>query len=188
MKFGKTIIAGAIAMSMASFGAAAAVVGGSAPTPAKDMGQGVINFKGTVIDAPCGIAPESADQSIDFGQISKSHLDLGGTSVKKDLDIKLVNCEIGDQNKTVSVKFSGGHVNGHPTELGTAGDTNTAIVVYDANDKQVNFDGTESNGSIHLKNGSNTLHYTAYVKKATGPGNIKEGSFSAVTNFSLTYQ
>ncbi|TJF18466.1 fimbrial protein [Escherichia coli] len=188
MKFGKTIIAGAIAMSMASFGAAAAPGAPGALAPAKDMGQGVINFKGTVIDAPCGIAPESADQSIDFGQISKSHLNLGGTSVKKDLDIKLVNCEIGGQNNTVSVKFSGGHITAHPTELGTAGDTNTAIVVYDANDKQVNFDGTESNGSIHLKNGSNTLHYTAYVKKAAGAGDIKEGSFSAVTNFSLTYQ
>lgn len=186
MKFGKTIIAGAIAMSMASFAAAAAP--GDA-TLAKDMGQGVVNFKGTVIDAPCGIAPESADQSIDFGQISKSHLNLGGTSVKKDLDIKLVNCEIGGQGKTVSVKFSGGHIAGHSGELGTAGDTNTAIVVYDANDKQVNFDGTESNGSIHLKDGSNTLHYTAYVKKATGAaGEVKEGSFSAVTNFSLTYQ
>ncbi|HBM9731725.1 TPA: type 1 fimbrial protein [Escherichia coli] len=187
MKFGKTIIAGAIAMSMASFAAAAAAPG--AATLAKDMGQGVVNFKGTVIDAPCGIAPESADQSIDFGQISKSHLNLGGTSVKKDLDIKLVNCEIGGQGKTVSVKFSGGHIAGHSGELGTAGDTNTAIVVYDANDKQVNFDGTESNGSIHLKDGSNTLHYTAYVKKATGAaGEVKEGSFSAVTNFSLTYQ
>ncbi|MBI0852574.1 F7-2 fimbrial protein, partial [Escherichia coli] len=35
---------------------------------AADQGQGKVNFKGTVIDAPCGIAPESADQSIDFGQ------------------------------------------------------------------------------------------------------------------------
>ncbi|APJ70078.1 PixA protein [Escherichia coli] len=29
---------------------------------AADQGQGKVNFKGTVIDAPCGIAPESADQ------------------------------------------------------------------------------------------------------------------------------
>ncbi|WP_432264038.1 fimbrial protein, partial [Escherichia coli] len=39
---------------------------------AADQGQGKVNFKGTVIDAPCGIAPESADQSIDFGQMKWS--------------------------------------------------------------------------------------------------------------------
>ncbi|MCV5657541.1 F7-2 fimbrial protein, partial [Escherichia coli] len=75
---------------------------------AANQGQGVVNFKGTVIDAPCGIAPESADQTIDFGQISKSHLKNDGISVKKDLDIKLVNCDFTDPTakKTVSVTFS----------------------------------------------------------------------------------
>ncbi|WP_169776436.1 fimbrial protein, partial [Escherichia coli] len=71
---------------------------------AANQGQGVVNFKGTVIDAPCGIDPDSADQTIDFGQISKSHLDADGISVKKDLNIKLVNCE---PNKSVKVTFSG---------------------------------------------------------------------------------
>ncbi|EGM1627984.1 hypothetical protein IRO46_004766, partial [Salmonella enterica] len=49
MKFGKAIIAGAIAMSMASFGAAAAAAGAGTGTGtlAKDMGQGVVSFKGT---------------------------------------------------------------------------------------------------------------------------------------------
>lgn len=68
---------------------------------AADQGQGKVNFKGTVIDAPCRIAPESADQSIDFGQISKAHLEANGISVKKDLDIKLVNCVL-DAKKTDS--------------------------------------------------------------------------------------
>ncbi|EGM1627610.1 type 1 fimbrial protein [Salmonella enterica] len=152
------------------------------------MGQGVVNFKGTVIDAPCGIAPESADQSIDFGQISKSHLQAGGISLKKDLNIRLVNCDINTTPKTVSVKFSGGHSQGHTHELGTAGNTGTAVIVYDASGKQVDFDGTEPSGGIHLKDGSNTLHYTAYVKKAEGAGAVSEGTFSAVTNFSLAYQ
>ncbi|EGM1627609.1 type 1 fimbrial protein [Salmonella enterica] len=142
----------------------------------------------SIVAVSCSIAPESADQSIDFGQISKSHLQAGGISLKKDLNIRLVNCDINTTPKTVSVKFSGGHLDGHPKELGTAGNTNTAIIVYDANDKQVNFDNTESNGGIHLKDGSNTLHYTAYVKKAEGAGDVSEGTFSAVTNFSLAYQ
>ncbi|HDI5876675.1 TPA: fimbrial protein, partial [Escherichia coli] len=92
---------------------------------AANQGQGVVNFKGTVIDAPCGIDPDSADQTIDFGQISKSHLDADGISVKKDLNIKLVNCE---PNKSVKVTFSGATIASAANELGTAGDTGTAVV------------------------------------------------------------
>lgn len=72
MKLIKTVMAGAVAMALVSFGANAA-----------NQGQGVVKFKGTVIDAPCGIAPESVDQSIDFGQIAKPHLEANGISVKK---------------------------------------------------------------------------------------------------------
>ncbi len=180
----KTIIAGVITMALVSFGANAAL----AATLAKDMGQGVVNFKGTVIDAPCGIAPESADQSIDFGQIPKSHLDLGGTSVKKDLNIKLVNCNFSkpEAKKTVSVTFSGKPVNAHPDELGTTGDTGTAIVVSTTDGSMVKFDGTAGTAT-KLQAGNNILRYSTWVKKATG-GTLKEGDFTAVANFNLTYE
>lgn len=80
-------MAGAVAMALVSFGANAN----------QGRGQGQVNFKGTVIDAPCGIAPESADQTIDFSQISKAHLTNGGTSQHKNVDIKLVNCDLAGQ-------------------------------------------------------------------------------------------
>ena len=155
---------------------------------AADQGQGKVNFKGTVIDAPCGIAPESADQSIDFGQISKAHLAADGISVKKDLDIKLVNCTFdGDNLKTVKVAFSGTTVKDQANELGTAGNTGTAVVVSSSNGTLVAFDGTSPSGATKLKAGDNTLHYNTWVKKATG-GTLKEGEFTAVTNFNLTYE
>ena len=164
-------MAGAVAMALVSFGANAA-----------NQGQGIVNFKGTVIDAPCGIAPESADQSIDFGQISKSHLNTDGISVKKDLNIKLVNCEPG---KNVAVTFTGATVSGAPTELGTAGDTGTAVVISGQDGKLVSF-GTEG-AAQSLKEGENTLHYSSWVKKATNTESVKEGDFTAVANFNLTY-
>lgn len=171
MKMIKTVMAGAVAMALVSFGANAA-----------NQGQGVVNFKGTVIDAPCGIAPESADQSIDFGQISKSHLNADGISVKKDLNIKLVNCE---PNKSVAVTFTGATVAGAPTELGTAGDTGTAVVISGQDGKLVSF-GTQGDFQT-LKENNNILHYSSWVKKATN-GTVKEGDFTAVANFNLTYQ
>ena len=170
MKMIKTVMAGAVAMALVSFGVNSA-----------NQGQGIVNFKGSVIDAPCGIAPESADQSIDFGQISKSHLNADGISVKKDLNIKLVNCE---PNNTVKVTFTGATVDGVVNELGTAGDTGTAVVISGQDGKLVSF-GAEG-AAQSLKEGDNTLHYSAWVKKATG-GNLKEGDFTAVANFNLTY-
>lgn len=146
------------------------------------QGQGVVNFKGTIIDAPCGIDPESADQTIDFGQISKSHLDSDGISVKKYLGIKLINCE---PNKSVKVTFSGATINGAVNELGTAGDTGTAVVISGQDGKLVSF-GTEGADQT-LQEGENILHYSSWVKKATG-GTIKEGDFTAVANLNLTYQ
>lgn len=177
MKMIKTVMAGAVAMALVSFGANAA-----------NQGQGVVNFKGSVINAPCGIAPESADQSIDFGQISKAHLNADGISVKKNLDIKLVNCDATELATTGSVKvsFTGTSVNGQVKELGTAGDTGTAVVVSEAGGNLVSFDGT-AGAATKLQAGDHTLRYSTWVKKATN-GALKEGDFTAVANFNLTYE
>lgn len=177
MKMVKTIMAGAVAMALVSFGANA------------NQGQGQVNFKGTVIDAPCGIAPESADQTIDFGQISKAHLTNNGTSQHKNVDIKLVNCNFAEQNKTVTITFSGSTVGADkPDELGTSGGTGTTIKMSTATGDFVKFDGSTSAGSYNLKKGDNTMRYSAWVQKASGEETITEGDFAAVANINLTYQ
>ncbi|HHP7631976.1 TPA: fimbrial protein [Escherichia coli] len=174
----KTLVSAALATVFLTFGANAA-----------DQGQGVVNFKGSVIDAPCGIAPESADQSIDFGQISKAHLEASGISVKKNLDIKLVNCVIDDKKPTVKVAFSGANVTGHTNELGTSGDTGTAIVISSEDGSMVTFDGKTPTGAMAYKAGDNTLHYSTWVKKSSDVNaTLKEGAFTAVTNFNLIYE
>lgn len=171
----KNLVAGIVAMTMFSFGAYAA------------SGQGVVNFKGTVIDAPCGIASGSADQTIDFGQISKAHLEADGISKVQNLDIQLVNCKIdANAKKTVTVAFTGATSTTNKAELGTTGGTGTAIVVSDPMGAPVSFDGTNG-AATNLKAGDNTLRYSAWVKKADG-GTLKEGDFTAVANFNLTYQ
>lgn len=169
------IIASAVAMTLVSFCANAA-----------NQGQGVINFKGTVIDAPCGIAPESADQSIDFGQISKAHLNAKGTSVKKDVNIKLVNCELGGAQKTVQVTFNGNTVDGAKKMLG-ASNTGAGIVMVGQDGKDVVF-GTAT-AAVPVADGNNTLHYQAWVTAADAnvPA-VTEGAFTAVTDFTLAYQ
>ena len=175
MKMIKTVMAGAVAMALGSFGANAA-----------NQGSGTVNFKGEIIDAPCGIAPESADQTIDFGQISKAHLNAKGTSVKKDVNIKLVNCELGAAQKTVQVTFKGNTVDGAKKMLGAA-NTGAGIVMVGQDGQDVVF-GTAT-APVSVANGNNTLHYQAWVTAvdANAPA-VTEGAFSAVTNFTLAYQ
>lgn len=177
MKMIKTVMASAIAMAAVSFGAAA------------DAGQGVINFSGKVIDAPCSIDADSADQSIDFGQISKATLNgENGISEQKPVTIRLINCDIGEESaKKVKVTFSGMTVNGAKDELGTTGGTGAAVVMSAADGSMVSFDGSKAT-ELNLQKGNNTLQYSAWVKKATGAGEVKEGAFTAVTNFALAYE
>lgn len=176
----KSVIAGAVAMAVVSFGANAA-----------PQGQGKVTFNGTVVDAPCGIDAQSADQSIDFGQVSKVLLNNGGTSTPKGFDIKLTDCDItnykaGNKAGTVSLTFSG--VQAGTDMLQTVGSTNTAILITDPHGKAVKFDGATATGVSSLVDGDNTIHFTALVKKDTSGNDVAEGAFSAVANFNLTYQ
>ncbi|HCR3451251.1 TPA: type 1 fimbrial protein [Citrobacter werkmanii] len=168
----KTMMAGALAASVMVFGAHA------------DMGGGVVNFKGKVVDASCGIAPESADQSVDFGQISKAHLATeGAISARKSLNIKLTNCDIKNTSKGVEVTFSGTTVTGAPTELATSGTSNVAVVI-NAYGSDVTY-GTAT-PVLPLVNGENTLTFQTWAKQAKGK-TVAEGEFSAVANFSMAY-
>lgn len=157
-------------------------------------GDGTITFSGKVIDAPCGIATESASQSIDFGQISKSLLEKNGISQIKQIPIKLINCDLtkagtgagaATSYKGVKVTFNGNTVTGATSELATTGNTGTAIVISASTGSLVKFNDT---GSLQaLGNNSNTLMYTTWAKKATN-GTIAEGEFNATTNFTLAYE
>ncbi|EIE0340263.1 type 1 fimbrial protein [Salmonella enterica] len=171
----KTLMAGAVAMALISFGANAAT-----------QGQGKINFKGTVIDAPCGIAPESADQTIDFGQISKAHLNSGGISMKKDVAIKLVNCDFGSPvlKNSAQVTFTGTTVGSDISALGLS-DTNAVIKMSGQDGALVKFDGATASNVTKLQNGDNTLNYQAWVQK--GVNDVTEGAFTAVANFAMAY-
>ncbi len=183
----KSVISVAVAMAVVSFGVNAA--------PTTPQGQGQVTFNGTVVDAPCSISQKSADQVISFGQLSKSFLNEDGVSKPQDLDIELVNCDItkfksptgagSTHNGSVKLSFTGANVSSASDELETVGGTGTAIVIQ-APGGNVHFDGTEGSASP-LKDGTNILHYTAVVKKATG-ATVKEGAFSAVASFNLSYE
>ena len=158
-----------------------------------NQGSGKVNFKGTVINAPCGIDPDSVEQTIDFGQLSTDHLNAGNTSNPVPFSIKLINCN-NAQLKTVTVAFAGSTIAADTKQLGTTGLTNTAIKVSNQDGSLVSFDGKQNNAQS-LIDGNNTLHFSSWVEAATdgtaanplGPKTVAEGQFTAVANFNLTY-
>lgn len=166
-----TVLAVSLASILTSFGVSAA-----------GQGAGVVNFHGYVIDAPCSIAPESKEQTIEFGDISKSFLQNGGKSERK-LTIKLINCDAATAAKGVQVNFGGAVVGGTSTELLTAGTTNTAIKLNGYGEDVVFGTPTKA---VMVKDGDTFLEYTASLVKASG-ATVAEGEFTAVSNFTMTY-
>ncbi|MFK8256351.1 fimbrial protein [Erwinia sp. AnSW2-5] len=176
MKFNKKILA-------------AAMVFGLVPmVNAADQGHGKITFSGSIIDAPCSIAPDSVDQTVELGQIANAALKNSGKSAPRNFDIKLENCSFGDpatKNK-VEVTFTGKESLENKGLLGITGQAKGASIAL-----------TESNGELiklgtptpaqPLGDGGNTLRFAAYMQGDGASATITEGDFQAVADFTLAY-
>ncbi len=101
MKLNKIMLAAVMAFGVSTVANAAV----------KDQGHGKVTFSGSIIDAPCSIAPESLDQTVELGAISNVALKSGGKSTPRNFQIKLENCELTSKdpgkNNTVALTFSG---------------------------------------------------------------------------------
>ncbi|WP_210726367.1 fimbrial protein [Photobacterium damselae] len=187
---------------------AAAMIASSsafALTPGSTGGSGVLTFTGEILDAPCSIAPESADQTINMGQISNRELDLGGKSQAHPFSIKLENCAIGTVDSTtgkydptkpsingVTVTFTGGtqQIDGTGDELFaiTGSASGAGIAITDANGAPV-VNGTPT-GALKLVEGDNQLGFSSYMQSLTSDpktSQVVPGDFQSVVNFTLTY-
>ncbi|EPL9571632.1 fimbrial protein [Providencia rettgeri] len=169
-----------------------ALVSGAMSTSvfATDMGHGKVNFKGSIIDAPCSISPDAIDQTVELGQISNMALVNGGKSSPRNFDIALENCDVTALTKGVQLTFSG------------------AVASFDKANKTLGIVGTGSGAGVQITNGSgnvitlgtptpfqniqdgnNTLRFSAYLMGNGGDiKTITAGEFSSVADFTLSYE
>ncbi len=186
MKMNKVLLAVVIACGISSVAHAAV----------KDQGHGKVTFNGSIIDAACSIAPESIDQTVELGQISKVALKDSGTSTPRHFEIKLENCEFEgkDAKNKVELTFTGMAANGSNGLLGITGSAKGAgVAIVDASGTQVKL-GVPTKAQ-ELQNGNNSLAFSAYLQGegTTGSGEsavdaeIVPGDFQAVTDFTLAY-
>ncbi|CAI1773057.1 type 1 fimbrial protein [Serratia marcescens] len=176
MNLNKTLLAAVIAFGSASMAHAA------------DQGHGKVTFTGSIIDAPCSIAPESIDQTVDMGQISNAALKDSGQSTPRNFDIKLEDCSFGTpaaKNK-VQVTFTGMESVAGNGLLGITGNAKGASVAITQADGQVITLG-QATKEHTLQDGNNTLRFAAYMQGDGASATITEGDFQAVTDFTLAY-
>ncbi|AVJ18393.1 type 1 fimbrial protein [Serratia sp. JUb9] len=161
------------------------VFGASTMAHAGNQGQGVVNFKGAIIDAPCSISPETVDQTVDLGQISKVVLKDGGKSVKKEFQVLLENCELEKDKSTVSLTFTGVENSDGRLEInGTAKGASIALV--DTEGKPIKL-GTAT-AAHKLTEGKNILRFGAYLQGDGASAAVVPGDFTSVADFTMSYQ
>lgn len=182
MKFNKVASALVLSMGMVAFGASAA-----------DQGSGSVTFTGSIIDAPCSIAPDSVDQEVYLGQVAKNALLGGGKSNPAHFDIKLENCVLKEGTQeapaanTVTITFNGAAADASNTLLQIEGSAAGAGVgITDPNGKQVTLG--KATDAIALTNAAtNTLDLYGFLE-GIDDAKLTEGSYQAISHFTMDYQ
>lgn len=155
---------------------------------AADQGSGKVTFTGSIIDAPCSITPESADQTVELGQISKVALEDGGKSTPRNFSINLENCSFGTPaaNNKVQITFTGMESAANNGLLGITGTASGASVAITDGSGAVIELGKPSKDQT-VQDGNNTLSFAAYVQGDGASATITEGDFQSVADFTLAY-
>jgi type 1 fimbria pilin len=181
MKLSKVALAMGLGMALVSGFANAAA---SSNTAAGAAGHGTVHFKGEIIDAPCSISPDSADQTVDLGQVSNSSLKNKGKSSPVAFNIKLQNCDISTY-KTVTATWSGTADTNNADIWGITGTASGAgIVLNDASMKPIVL-GAETAATTLTANDT-TIAMSAYLQ---GDGQtVVPGAFTGAADFVLAYQ
>ncbi len=164
------------------------VFGVSSMAHAADQGHGKVTFSGSIIDAPCSINPNSIDQTVELGQISKVALQGGGKSTPRNFTIDLENCSFGTpaaKNK-VQVTFTGMESAANNGLLGITGTAKGASVAITEGDGQVIKLGKPTKAHV-LQDGKNTLSFSAFMQGDGASAAISEGDFQAIADFTLAY-
>ncbi|MCG9532867.1 type 1 fimbrial protein [Providencia rettgeri] len=159
----------------------------SASALAANSGSGEVTFTGSIISAPCSIAPGVENQEVELGQVSDVTLIAGGASSAQPFSIKLEGCNLEGDN-VVKVTFNGTEVVNGETNTGmlqiTGDASGAAVKIMSASGALVKVNSVYQQAFVK---GDNELKFSAALQGFKG-ATVVPGNFSAVTNFTLTYQ
>lgn len=160
-----------------------------------DQGSGRIHFTGTVINAPCSVAPGDADINVDMGQVANKVLETGNKfSQNVNYTIHLQDCNLAAQTagtveypamSKVAVSF-GGTADSSVAELvaNTGSAKGAAIRLIDANGDLLKIGDTSKD--INLVTGNNELVFAARVEANNQP--VSTGTIVSQATYALNYK
>lgn len=178
----------AVATLMVFFSGAAFADDGEAGKAPTSQGQGVVKFVGAIIDAPCSIAPESVDQTIQMGQVANSLLERQGESPLRAFSIHLENCSL-ETAKTATITFNGIPDDTEKKHLALNGSAKGAAIAMVSQ-----LDGSEvvlgePTKAMSLVEGDNHLKFGAKLVSNVKTGEKAiPGEFTATADFIMNYQ
>ncbi|MDR9826292.1 fimbrial protein [Vibrio sp. FNV 38] len=161
----------------------------SGTVSAADYNETQVNFKGEIVSAACGLAPESIDQTIQLGQ-HPTHMftATGDRSTPVSFGIKLVDCDAssseGGIGRTASFTF---HSNSHPGygELfNVEGGASGVGVRILSNGLPIN-NGDVAN-DLPLVDGTNIMHFSAAYEATSDV--VTAGTAESWALMRVTYQ
>lgn len=181
MRMIKTVMAAAVAVTLVSFGAHA------------NQGGGTVTFTGNIVDAPCSINGNDANQVVEMGTISNAAIRNGSTKVKN-FNIRLEGCDLQKYNADgtpvtggtwsgVKVTFTGATAGTNNQYLGVA--DNVGIELTQGG-KPLTI-GTPAD-KVLLQGGDQTLSFGAQVKAVDATKAIPLENFNTVANFAVAYE
>ncbi|WP_350305717.1 fimbrial protein [Photorhabdus viridis] len=152
--------------------------------------DGVIKFRGTILDSTCSITGGTGaggkEFDINFGVVTTALNKPANTSLlnsKKPVTINLTSCPDYSNIKaqftagTVDNGSTNGHTNYFPTTL-----KNVAIALYDKDNSNQQI---QPNGIIKVKNRATTINLDADLVSTKNP--ITVGAFTSEVRFTITY-
>ncbi|MEY1580001.1 fimbrial protein [Providencia manganoxydans] len=159
--------------------------------PVPNMGSGTVTFTGSIIDAPCSIAPndDNDNQDVYLGQVSNITLENGGASSPKPFSIRLEGCNLKNKNQ-VMVTFNGtespygGASNGY-LAISDGKASGAAVKIMDELGNQIKVNSPDAYDQSYIE-GNNTLKFQAALQGFNGV-ETEPGNFSATTTFTLNY-
>ncbi|HDZ8855631.1 TPA: fimbrial protein [Aeromonas dhakensis] len=161
-----------------------------ATNPPVDQGHGTIKFIGAIIDAPCSIAPESVDQTVQMGEIANVLLNKQGATPLRPFEIHLEDCDFATASDA-TVTFNGIPADTAKKSLAlNGGGSGGAISLVNKQSGEEIVLGTPTkvaslvNGDNHLKFGAKVISTVA----ADGKVKAVPGEFDASADFIMTYQ
>ncbi|MCW0306315.1 PAP fimbrial minor pilin protein [Pantoea ananatis] len=156
-------------------------------SPIKDEGQGRVYVNGQILTSACNIHTEDVWQEFVFDSLSPHILENNNGLNEKRFSIRLVNCDLRDEDKWRSIAFtlSGEAVSHAPSLFSLRGEAKgIALKVTDSDGEQA-LPGIPMHRVVLSQN----EHQFDYVMQVVPDGKVFiEGDWAGAIRFTLSYQ